>query len=80
MVTDAILRPLLSVVDFAFGLLPRAAPMALPGGGALAQQLAGLDSLIPIGGPLRIALGILSAVVVFMLVRLILTVWNLIWP
>jgi hypothetical protein len=38
------------------------------------------DSLVPVMGPVVAMLTLLTAVVAFVIVRLVLTVWNLIWP
>lgn len=80
MVTDALLAPVLSVVQWVLDLLPDGQPPALPDLDLLWDALAGIDSLVPILGPLTFMVGLLGAVVAFVVARIVLTVWNLIWP
>jgi hypothetical protein len=80
MVTDALLAPLLAVVAKVVGLLPDGSPLPLPSLTPLLTVIGQVDSLVPIAGPLAVVTTVLAAGVVFVLVRLVLTVWNLIWP
>lgn len=80
MVTDALLQPLINVVAYVVGLLPDGQPVALPPISGLWDWLRDFDSLIPVMGPVTFFLALVSAVVVFVAVRLTLTVWNLIYP
>lgn len=78
-ITDALLSFALAIWNGAVGLLP-SGHLPLPSATGLASVLGGLDSLIPILGPLSLALVILSAVVAFIVVRVILVVINIVWP
>lgn len=80
MIVDAILAPLLAAVSWALGLLPEGAPLDLPTLSPLWSAVSMLDSIVPIIGPLTVMLGLLSFGAVFVVVRLVLTVWNLIYP
>lgn len=80
MVTDALLAPLLAAVQLVVGWLPDGDPVSVPGLGPVWLAVAQVDSLVPVMGPLVAMLGLLSAVVVFLVVRLVLVVWNLVYP
>lgn len=80
MLTDLLLAPLIEAVNAAVDRLPAGQAPNLPDPAGWWSQLQGLDSLVPIMGPLVFMLGLLGLVVVFVAARLILTVWNLIWP
>lgn len=80
MVTDAVLAPLLAMVQAVVGWLPEGQPLTVAPIDSVWLAIAQVDSLVPIMGPLIAMLGVLSAVVVFIAVRLVLTVWNLIYP
>lgn len=80
MVTDAILAPLLAVVQWVVDMLPTGQSLSLGPVDGLWTAVRQFDSLIPVMGPVVVMLGLLSAVVAFVVVRLILTVWNLIYP
>ena len=80
MIIDALLAPLLDAVQWAIDRLPTGEPLALPNLDPWWATLRGLDSLIPVMGPVAVALSLLGMGAVFVVVRLILTVWNLIWP
>lgn len=80
MVVDALLAPLLSVVEWVLGLLPAGKALPLPNLTALWNLVAVADSIIPIMGPLLVGLGLLAFGAVFVVVRIVLTVWNLIYP
>lgn len=80
MVTDAILAPILAVVAKMVDLLPDGTAFSLPAIAGLWDWLLDFNTLIPVYGPVVAMLAVLSAVVVFVTVRLILTIWNLIYP
>ncbi len=80
MITDAILVPVFEAVAYVMGLLPRGGSLPLPPLTPLWTVLAQVESLVPIMGPLYAGLGLLSAAVVFVTVRLVLVAWNLVWP
>lgn len=80
MITDALLSPLIAAVRSVLELLPVGTAPNLPSLQPVWDLIGGLDSLVPIVGPLLFMLGLLSGVVVFVTVRLVLTLWNLIWP
>lgn len=78
-ITDALLDAALAVWNFAVGLLPTG-HLALPSPDGLADVLGGLDSMVPILAPIQLGLTILAAVLVFITVRVILVVWNIVYP
>lgn len=80
MITDAIVAPLLAVVSWVVGKLPAGAPLSLPSLSGVWDVVRQVDSLVPIWGPLQVMLAVLALGAVFIVVRLVLTVWNLIWP
>jgi hypothetical protein len=80
MVTDFVLAPLIAVVKAALNALPAGSAPSLPSIAPLWTSLAGFDSLVPIGGPLAFMLGLLALGVAFVALRLVLTLWNLIYP
>jgi hypothetical protein len=69
---NAILGPVLDLLPEGHLSLPSASPVA--------AALVNIDKVVPILGPLALAATVLSAVVGFITVRLVLTVWNLIYP
>lgn len=79
MVTDALISPFLYTVEYLIGLIPEYSP-DFGAVDSIVVWVARVDSLIPIAGPLSVMLGVLALGVVFVIVRLALTVWNLIWP
>lgn len=79
MVIDLLLAPILSAVEWVVGLLP-AASLTVPAIDQAVAKLAEVNSLVPIAPGLQAAVGLLSLLGVFLLVRAILVVWNLIWP
>ena len=80
MITDALLAPLLAVVQTVVNLLPTGSPLSIGPVDALWTAVRQADSLVPVMGPLVAMLGVLAAAIAFVIVRLVLTVWNLIWP
>lgn len=80
MVTDALLAPLLALVGKVLGWLPDGSSLPLPSLAPLMTVIGQVDSLVPIAGPLYLICTLLAAGAVFVLVRLLLTVWNLIYP
>jgi len=80
MVTDWLVGLILDAVNAALDLLPVGQAPALPSLAPVWNLLGGIDSLVPILGPLTFMLGLLGLAVVFLLVRLVLVVWNLVWP
>jgi hypothetical protein len=79
MVTDAIVRPLLFVFEWLLGLLPDWSP-DLPAVDSVVTKIAQLNSLVPIGPPIQLALVMLSFVGVFLLIRLVLLVRHTVLP
>jgi hypothetical protein len=67
------------VFAYTIGLLPQG-HLSLPSPAGLADLLGGLDSMVPVLAVIQLALTVLAAVLVFFTVRLILVIWNLIWP
>jgi hypothetical protein len=79
MVTDALMRPLLALVEFLLNLIPDWEP-DLPGVDSMVAKIGQLDSLVPIGGPLQLAATLLGFVGVFVLFRLVLLVRHTVLP
>jgi hypothetical protein len=79
-ITDALLAPILSAVQTLIGWLPGGQPLSIGPIDALWTAVRQFDSLVPVMGPVVAMLTLLTAVVAFVIVRLVLTVWNLIWP
>lgn len=80
MVTDKILTFGSWVLGLFTEFLPDSGHLSLPVVGPLGEFLGKLDTLIPILGPLQLAMTVLSAVVAFVALRVLLTLWNLVWP
>lgn len=79
MITDALISFVTTIAGWILELLPTG-NLNLPTPQPLVDVLGRVDSLVPIAGPLTAAILVLSAVVAFIAVRLILMLWNLIWP
>lgn len=79
MITDALLAVVSTLASWIDAALPDG-HLSLPSLGGLGTVLGKVDSLVPIAGPLAAAVLVLSAVVVFVALRLILVLWNLVWP
>lgn len=79
MIVDAVLALLLSVVETIFGWLPEAPTLDLGPISGFAQLIGQIDSLIPILPIVGLAFGMLSALVIFLLIRLVLVVVNIVW-
>jgi hypothetical protein len=80
MITELLIKFGLWVIDPIVSLLPEGDTGALPGVSAIATWIARADSFVPIAGPLTLMLGVLSAVALFITVRIGLTLWNVIKP
>lgn len=80
MIVDWLLAPLIAAVQWAVDRLPDGHALDLPDLDALWDQVRGLDSLVPVLGVVQVMLGLLAFAAVFVVVRLVLTVWNLIYP
>lgn len=80
MITDFVLGWMLGLWNDAVGILPDGSDITIPGLGTLTLWLARVDSLVPIAGPLSLMLGILSAVGIFITVRLVLTAIQVVKP
>lgn len=79
MITDALLSFAGWLAGVVGGILPDG-HLSLPAVGGVTTWIAKVDSLVPVTGVLSVALGVLAAVVLFVTVRLVLVVWNLVWP
>lgn len=79
MILDAILVPLFNMVEWVFAKLPAGQPLDLPGFTSVTGTLAKVNSVIPIGPVMQVAVVLLGALVVFVIVRLILVVINIVW-
>ncbi len=80
MITDA----LLGLVGWLAGLFGSLLPddhLPLPAADAgLLGWLARLDSLLPVGPVVQLAVGVLASLAAFLVLRLVLVLWNLAWP
>lgn len=79
MIVDAVVDFLVGIVEFVAGLLPEHEITPPPTGG-LVSRLAQVDSLVPIAGPIQVAVVVASAVVVFVAVRLVLMARHVLLP
>jgi len=79
-IVDGLLAPLLSAVRTVLGWLPTGAPLDVGVVDTVWAAARQFDSLVPIMGPLVAMLGLLSALAGFLVVRVVLVVWNLIYP
>ena len=80
MVIDWLFGPVVAAVGAGVDKLPQGHALALPSLTPLWDLIAGLDSIVPIMGPLTVMLGVLGFGAAFIVVRLVLTVWNLLYP
>ena len=81
MITDALVRALLWLVNGTVGHLPAGAPITgLPDLGRVWALVAQVDSAVPVVGPLQAAGVMVALVVVFLLVRLVLLVRYVVLP
>lgn len=79
MVTDALLGPLLELVGWMLDLLPTDS-LDLPDVTLFLGWLGKVNSIVPIGPVVGVAVAVLSTLVVFVLIRAALTVWHIVWP
>jgi hypothetical protein len=79
-ITDALLAPLLALARWLANTLPDGQPLDTSGVAGLRDWLAGLNSLLPVAEVMGAALGLLAAVLVFLLVRLVLVVRHTLLP
>jgi len=80
MIVDLLLTPLIAVVEWMVGLLPSGEHLDLPAMDSFTALIAKVNSVLPIAPVIQVAVVVLGALVVFVLVRAALLVWNLIWP
>lgn len=80
MITDAILWPLVMLAEWLERTLPDGAPLGMPDTSSFWSAVAGLNSLVPVGEVLVVALSLFAALAVFLVIRLVLLVWNLVYP
>lgn len=80
MVTDFFLGLILSAVETVVGWLPDGVALDLPVIDSMVAWIQDLNSVIPVGPVIQAGVALLSLLGVFLAVRLVLTVWNLIWP
>lgn len=80
MIVDALLTPLVMAVTAVLSWLPVGAAMAIGPVEAVWMGVRKFDSLIPVLGPLTAMLGLLGVLAGFLVVRVVLVLWNLIYP
>jgi hypothetical protein len=66
---DTILHPLLS-------LLPTG-QMTFPGLGAITDFIGNIESVVPVAGPIELAMMVLPAVLIFISIRVLVFIWKL---
>lgn len=79
MITELVAAPFLALMRWLLGLLPDWQP-DLPAVDSMVTMIAKIDSVIPIGGPLQMAVTVLGFVAVFFFIRLILTIRHVVLP
>lgn len=80
MVTDLFLGWILGAVETVVGLLPTATLGTLPALTEFMGWVSDVNTLIPVAPLLQTFVVIISGLVIFVVVRVVLLVWNLIWP
>ena len=80
MLIDAIVGPLLAAVTGVLAWLPVGQPMEIGPVEAVWLGVRQFDSLVPVLGPVKAMLGLLSVLAGFLVVRVVLVLWNLIYP
>jgi hypothetical protein len=79
-ITDLVLGLFSHLAGWLVDTLPPAGAVAFPGVSAIATTVAKLDSLVPVAGVIQVAVGVLAAVLVFFLVRLVLMLRYVLLP
>jgi hypothetical protein len=79
MVTDAIINAFMAVVDLLFSWLPTY-ELELPAVDSMVDRIAQLNSVLPIGPVIQVAVVLLGFLFVFLIVRLILLVRHTVAP
>jgi hypothetical protein len=80
MITDALLAPLHALADWIAATLPDGHPLDLGGVDAVRSALAQVNGLVPVSPVLAAVAALLAPVGVFMLVRLVVFVRNVVAP
>lgn len=80
MLVDALMGPLVQVVNAMMNLLPIGHAMAIGPVEAVWMGVRKFDSLVPVLGPLTAMLALLGVLAGFLVVRVVLVLWNLIYP
>ncbi|MCR6703404.1 MAG: hypothetical protein NVV66_01460 [Cellulomonas sp.] len=78
MITDALLAPLVALVHWIAGFLPVGDPLSPNGLTDVRAALAALNTLVPISEVLTVLVTLMSAVGIFLVVRLVVWLWNLV--
>jgi hypothetical protein len=78
-IVDLIVGPLLDLFSWVLNLIPDWAP-DLPSNAGMVSRLGQVDSLVPIGPLVAVALGLLGFGLVFLTVRLIVFVRHVVLP
>lgn len=79
-VVDALLGPLVLAVTAVLSWLPVGQALAIGPVESVWTAVRQFDSLIPVLGPLTAMLGLLGVLAGFLVVRVVLVLWNLIYP
>lgn len=80
MIIDALFAPVLAAITAVVNLLPTGTAFEVGPVEAVWSAVRQVDSLVPVMGPLMAMLALLTAAVGFIALRLVLTLWNLIYP
>lgn len=78
-IIDALLKPLLAMAQWVLDKLPEGQALALPDLAPVMTPLAKVNSVIPIGPVMTVAIALLLALVVFIVIRVILVIINIVW-
>lgn len=79
MIIDVLVAPLLRIVERMFRVLPEGQALDLPGMQSMTDIMAKVNSVIPVGPVVQMAVVLLGALVVFLLIRLVLVIVNIVW-
>ena len=80
MITDFVLSIWSAGGGWLADTLPAGDTVQMPGAAAVATAIAKLDSLLPVSGLLQVAAGVLAAVLLFVVLRLLLVVRHVLLP
>lgn len=80
MITDALLAPLVALLNWLESTLPDGAELEPGSVGGVVDYMAALNTMLPVSEMLALSTGLLATVAVFMTVRLVLVVRHTLLP